>query len=300
MKTLRHGFKAMGSPCELQLEGVTPAQARQGIEITLREVERLESRYSRYRETSLLSEINRVAQAGGALEVDDETASLLDYAEACFVQSDGLFDLTSGILRQAWKFEGDRLPTDESIRALLSRVGWRKLHWERPRLSFEKAGLELDLGGVVKEYAADRIATLCLEAGLRHGMVNLGGDIRIIGPRINGDAWRIGIRDPRDPKKLTGTLSLRSGALASSGDYERCLEIAGVRYGHILSPRTGWPVSQLASVSVVADLCLVAGSTATIALLREEEGPRWLEQMEVTHLFIDLNGQAGGSLLSML
>ncbi len=286
----------MGSPCELQLDGISPEQARRGIEITLREVERLEARYSRYRASSLLSKINRIAERGGTYEVDDETASLLDYAEACFVQSEGLFDLTSGILRRAWKFDSNRLPEAKSIAALLDRVGWRKLRWARPHLHFDQAGLELDLGGVVKEYAADRVAALCVEAGLVHGMVNLGGDIRVIGPRANGEAWRIGIRDPKNPKQLAGTLPMRSGALASSGDYERCITINGVRYGHVLSPRTGWPVAHLASVSVAADFCLVAGSTATIALLRETSGPSWLEEMGLPHFYVDVHGQTGGSL----
>jgi len=297
MKTLQHRFKAMGSPCELQLDGVSPEQARLGIEISLREIERLEALYSRYRDSSLLSEINRFAARGESFEVDEETASLLDYVEACFVQSDGLFDITSGILRRAWDFKSGRLPGRDSILALLDRVGWRKLRWTRPHLHFDQAGLELDLGGVVKEYAADRVASLCLEAGLRHGMVNLGGDIRVIGPRANGKAWRIGIRDPQNPKQLAATLSMRSGALASSGDYERCITMDGVRYGHVLSPLTGWPVAHLASVSVVADFCLVAGSTATIALLREASGPTWLTEMGLAHFFVDVQGRAGGSLL---
>ena len=148
MKTLQHRFKAMGSPCELQLDGVSPEQARLGIEISLREIERLEALYSRYRDSSLLSEINRFAARGESFEVDEETASLLDYVEACFVQSDGLFDITSGILRRAWDFKSGRLPGRDSILALLDRVGWRKLRWTRPHLHFDQAGLELDLGGV--------------------------------------------------------------------------------------------------------------------------------------------------------
>ncbi len=294
----KHGFRAMGSPCEIQIEALQQSRAESGARIVLAEVERLEARYSRYRESSLLSAINRAAARREPIEVDDETAGLLDYAEACWRQSDGLFDITSGPLRRAWRFDSGRIPEAAEVGSLLDRIGWQKLSWQRPVLSFDAHDMELDLGGVVKEYAADRVAALCREAGLAHGMVNLGGDVRVIGPRLDERPWRIGIRDPRRPGELIHTVSLRSGAVASSGDYERCIEIDGVRYGHVLSPRTGWPVRSLAAVSVVADLCIVAGSTATIALLREDQGPAWLAAMGLPHLFVGVDGGTGGSLLA--
>jgi thiamine biosynthesis lipoprotein len=156
--------------------------------------------------------------------------------------------------------------------------------------------MELDLGGIVKEYAADRVATLCRRAGAGSGLVNLGGDIRIIGPRPDAQPWRIGIRDPRRPDGLARTLGLEAGALATSGDYERCMLIGGVRFGHLLDPRTGWPVRHLASVSVVAPHCVVAGSAATIAVLKQESGPAWLEQLGLPCHWVDVDGNTGGSL----
>jgi thiamine biosynthesis lipoprotein len=156
--------------------------------------------------------------------------------------------------------------------------------------------MELDLGGVVKEYAADRVAIVCRAAGVRSGMVNLGGDVRVIGPRPDGAPWRIGIRHPRQRGALLDSVELFDGALATSGDYERCVLLGGVRYGHVLSPRTGWPVRELASVSVVAEHCVVAGSAATIALLKERAGPRWLASLGVPHLWVDVLGRSGGTL----
>ena len=142
-RPFRHTFKAMGSPCELHLYTADAALARRAhIEVT-RDLERLEQRYSRYRDTSLLSQINRVAARGGNVEVDDETARLLTYAATCFAASDGLFDITSGILRKVWKFSSGALPERESVEALLPRVGWDKVHWNPPQLSFPVAGVEL-------------------------------------------------------------------------------------------------------------------------------------------------------------
>lgn len=292
-------FRAMGSPCELLLDGL-PAQ--RGMEISVlaqAETERLEALYSRYRTSSLLSEINRVAAHGGHIEVDTETASLLDYAATCHRESNGLFDITSGVLRRAWKFSKDaalRPPTAQQLEPLLELTGWHKLRWERPRLKFEVPGMEIDFGGIVKEYAADRVAALCREAGAAHGLVNLGGDIRVIGARRNGEPWRIGIQHPETPGVLLHTLELHRGGLTTSGDYERCMVVDGVRYGHILNPRTGWPVRYLSSVTVAAEFCLVAGSASTIAMLKEDSGPEWLTSLGLPHLWVMTGGACGGTL----
>lgn len=292
----RREFNAMGTPCEIQLFAVSTAGASAAADAAVAEVQRLEARYSRYRADSLLSEINRAAAAGIAIEVDAETAGLLDYAKTCYEQSDGLFDISSGILRRAWRFDSGRLPEPEALAALLANVGWDKLVWQRPWLRFGVAGMEIDFGGVVKEYAADCAATICRSHGVKRGVVNLGGDIRVIGPRGDGTPWRVGIRDPRRRGEILKTLSVYEGAVASSGDYERCLVIDGVRYGHILNPKTGWPVGHLAAVTAVADFCVVAGSASTIAMLKEAEGVEWLRQLNLPHLWVDVHGVSGGGL----
>jgi FAD:protein FMN transferase len=289
-------FNAMGSPCEIQLFAVTHNHAEHVASVAIADIERLEQRYSRYRADSFLSDINRVAAVGGSISVDEETVGLLNYASACYQQSDGLFDITSGILRKAWRFNTQQLPNAQEIETLLANVGWHKLNWQAPVLSFPIAGMEIDFGGVVKEYAVDRVASLCWAAGVHHGVVNLGGDIKIIGPRADGEPWRVGIRHPRDKDAVMQTIALRKGGLASSGDYERCIEINGIRYGHVLNPKTGWPVRHLASVSVVGDFCVVAGSASTIAMLKEEQGPAWLKSLGLPYLWVDVHGNTGGSL----
>ncbi len=286
----------MGSPCEIQLFTKTGLKAKRVADAVIADVHNLEARYTRYRSDSFLSAINRVASFGGSIIVDEVTAGLLNYAATCHEQSDGLFDITSGILRRAWNFKSGALPDEEQIRILLDKIGWHKLRWKPPMLEFPMPGMEIDFGGVVKEYAVDKAAALCLDAGVRHGVVNLGGDIKVIGPRPDGRPWRIGIRHPRQKEALIETLLLHEGALASSGDYERCIMIDGVRYGHVLNPITGWPVQYLSSVSVIGDFCVVAGSASTIAMLKEDKGPAWLEAMGLPHLWMDARGVAGGSL----
>ncbi len=296
MQVHRSEFKAMGTPCDLQIYANNASQANRIADCAIAEVQRLEARYSRYRSDSFLSAINRAAAAGGNITVDTETAGLLNYAAACYEQSEGLFDITSGILRKAWRFDSGQLPDEAQIQGLLARIGWHKLRWRQPVLEFPSLGMELDFGGIVKEYAVDRAAALCWAAGIRHGVVNLGGDIKIIGARADGSPWRIGIRHPRDQQAVIDVLQLHEGALASSGDYERCISIDGTNYGHILNPKTGWPVKHLASVSVVGDFCVVAGSAATIAMLKEGQGAEWLQGLGLPHLWIDVAGKAGGTL----
>jgi thiamine biosynthesis lipoprotein len=293
----RFPFNAMGSPCEIQLFAPDRMSAHDAARAGIAEVERLETRYSRYRPESFLSRINEVAAVAGAIPVDAESAALLDYADTCYRQSGGLFDITSGVLRRAWgRFDANALPDAARIEALREKVGWDKVRWESPLLAFSVAGMEIDFGGIVKEFAADRVAALCQEFGLEHGVINLGGDIKVLGPRADGSPWQVGIRHPRAKDATAQTLQLRTGALASSGDYERRIEVAGVRYGHILNPRTGWPVRRMAAVSVLADFCVVAGSAATIAMLKEDDGPAWLEQLGLPHLWIDVDGRSGGPL----
>jgi thiamine biosynthesis lipoprotein len=288
----------MGSRCEIRVYARSDEEAAAVARAAAADVQRLEAKYSRYRDDSVTAAINRAGAAGGTIEVDEETASLLDYGATCFAQSDGLFDLTSGVLREAWGSECRSVPDAATLERLLQRIGWDKLRWSRPRLAFDVRGMELDFGGVVKEYAADRAAVICAEAGMRHGLVDLGGDIKIIGPHPDGSPWRVGIQHPRRADGIMATLEVAHGAVATSGDYERYLAIDGRRHCHILSPRTGMPVQGLAGVSVFAEECVVAGSATTIAMLMEQRGPAWLEEVSLPHVWMDQNERIGGTYAS--
>ncbi len=288
----------MGTLCEIQIFAESDTQARDTADRVIKDVNRLEVLYSRYRQDSFLSKINRHAAIGKKISVDTETTGLLNYAATCYQQSNGLFDITSGKLRAAWRFDSGKIPAQHTIDKLLDQIGWHRLDWSPPILDFSIPGMEIDFGGIVKEYAVDRAASLCLESGIHHGIINLGGDIKIIGPQADGSPWKVGIRHPRKADAILKTLSLTHGALASSGDYERFILVDGVRYSHVLNPKTGWPVKYMSSVSVVGDFCVVAGSASTIAMLKEEKGVAWLEDLGLPHLWSNVAGQDGGSLLS--
>jgi thiamine biosynthesis lipoprotein len=285
----------MGSPCELQLYGGPEVEpiARGAVA----EVQRLERKYSRYTDDSVTTRINRSAGKHDGVEVDEETAGLLDYADTAWRQSGGLFDVTSGVLRRAWDFGSSRVPERDELRPLLRLVDWGAVEWSRPWVRLPRTGMEIDFGGCVKEYAVDRAAGLCRERGLRHGLVNLGGDMAVVGPHPDGSAWRVGVGHPRQSGAAIAWVALEHGAIASSGDYERFMLVEGERHCHILHPKTGRSARGLVAASVLAPRCLIAGTASTVALLEGREGgARWLRELGLPHLWVDEDLRLGGTL----
>lgn len=286
----RFEFGAMSSVCEIRLddalgegEPVLALAAEQAIS----EVRRIEVAFSRYRADSIVSRINAAAGGSDVVGVDEETASLLNFAEQLHAMSDGLFDITSGVLRRVWDFKAMRLPDEAALQRVLPLIGWSQVEWTGQTIRLPRAGMEIDFGGFGKEYAADRAMSVLHATGQRHGYVNLGGDIRVLGPRADGSAWRFGIQHPRDDEATIASVELREGALATSGDYERYFEQAGRRYCHILDPHTGWPVTHWASVSVTAPACVAAGALTTIGMLKGASALEFLADQAATGLVVD-------------
>lgn len=286
---------AMGCPCQFQVYAENPVQAQQWLSQAEQTLFRLEHKYSRYRHDSVTADIVRSAVGGKAISLDPETCAILDYADTAWQQSQGLFDITSGVLRQAWNFKSATLPSQQQIDDILPLVGWQKVAWQAPTLAL-KPGMEIDFGGVVKEYAADTIAAELRSLGCQHGLIDLGGDLAVVGPHANGQPWQVGIRNPNQPEKPIAQIEMAGGAIATSGDYERSMVVDGKHYGHILNPRTGWPVESFSSVTVVADLGVIAGSASTIAMLMGKEGEAWLSELGLPYLCVSQSGDVTGSL----
>ncbi len=283
-------FTAMACEAEITVPGRDPD--RRLLDAAAAEVRRIEAAYSRYRADSIVSRINAAAGSGERITVDEETAGLLDFAARLHAQSDGLFDITSGILRRGWDFQSGRLPDPSALAALCRCIGWQKVEW-RPamrQVALTEPGMELDFGGFGKEYASDRAAAVLQAGGIGSGYVNLGGDLRVIGPRLDGRGWALGIQHPRDDRRTVAGIELKSGALATSGDYERYLDLDGRRYCHILDPRSGWPPQHWQSVTVIAPVCLAAGALSTIAMLKGPEAPAFLDAQRVPWLAVDAAG----------
>ena len=274
-------FDALGSPCEILCETDTASDVRRLCDIAAAEAWRIEDKFSRYLRGNIVHRIN--SAAGRAVRVDPETASLIDFGATLHGLSGGGFDITSGVLREAWTFDGsDRIPTDEAVAAAMARVGWHRAAWHPPELTLEP-GMEIDFGGIGKEYAVDRVATLIRAETTIGALVNFGGDLAVARPRAAGVAWKVGIEAVTSPQSAT-MIELLSGALATSGDARRFVICDGVRYGHILDTTTGWPVMNAPhSITVAADTCTQAGMLCTMAMLKGADAEKFLAAEGVRH-----------------
>jgi FAD:protein FMN transferase len=268
-------FTAMASPCVVLVDTDNKILGAEVGEIAKSEALRIEAKFSRYR-PSVVSHINETA--GQAIKVDDETADLIGYAMICYALSEGLIDITSGPLRRAWQFDGT-IPTQIQVRDALRHVGWERVSWDRPILRLP-AGMEIDFGCVGKEYAVDRALALAEAHTVAPVLVNVGGDVRVSGLRQERTPWYVAIRDVDQPGSAAGLVELSSGALATIGDTDR--HVAGVRHGHALNPRTGWPITDApTSVTAHAATCIEAGLLAELAMLRGAGAEEFLRREKV-------------------
>ncbi|HET6372275.1 MAG TPA: FAD:protein FMN transferase [Candidatus Polarisedimenticolia bacterium] len=245
------------------------------------EAERIERKYSRFIPQSVISRINRDA-GRTPVAVDEETIFLVERALRLARETGGAFDPTVGVLRRLWNFREGSVPTAAEIDRLMPLVDHRQVSVRDGTVFLRREGMEIDLGGVGKEYAADRVAARLRETGVESAVVNLAGDLRTVGTRGDGRPWRLGVADPREKGRCRFTVRLVwDGGVASSGDYERFFMKDGVRYHHLLDARDGWPARGVASSTAVAANAFEAGLAATAAfLLGPDEGMRHLERAE--------------------
>lgn len=261
-------FSAMGGPCSVLVDTDDREAAEALVAIAATEARRIERKFSRYRDDNPIHLINHAQ--GEPVAVDAETAQLIDYAVTCWELSGGLFDITSGVLGRLWRFDGsNRVPTRSAVEACLAHVGWSRVTWQAGTITLP-AGMAIDLGGIGKEYAVDRAAGLIAAQTSSSYLVNFGGDLYAGGPRRCGRTWAVGIDDPdRTGRAALYKVELAGAGLATSGDARRFVRWRGKRLGHILDPRTGWPVEYAPrSVTVVASTCLEAGTLSTLAYLQ--------------------------------
>lgn len=275
----RARFPLMGGQAEVSFVDTRGSEAATGLmREAVAEARRIEAKFSRYLRTSVVAQINDEA-GGGPVIIDTETEGLLQAALDLSSLTEGRFDPTVGVLRRVWDFRQAVVPTAEAITALLPFVDARGVVLQCGTVRLARSGMEVDLGGVGKEYAADRVAERLEAGGVESALVNFLGDVRTVGRRGDGQPWVIGVQDPRDRHQFRFTLRARAGCgVATSGDYERGFVAEGIRYHHILDATTGWPARGLASVTVVAPTAFEAGRLSTAAFLLGAQ--RGLELLE--------------------
>lgn len=267
--TRKVGFQAMGTHCEITFHTTNRSAADHFIQSAVRWVAEFEAKYSRFIPDSLIGRINQAA-GDHWVEIDPETDLLFALCQDMYFLTRRAFDPTALPLIQLWNWKAQppAIPTEAAIRAALDCVGWNKLQRKPNAVFLPKKGMAIDLGGIGKEFAVDRVVQIAEQSGLAHVLVNFGQDVFAKGAAPGLPAWHVGLEDPKNPGKCWAGVAASNVAVATSGDYLRKFEIQGRRYGHILDPRSGYPVDNgCCSVSVIAPSCTVAGVLSTSAFI---------------------------------
>ncbi|MBI4624859.1 MAG: FAD:protein FMN transferase [Verrucomicrobia bacterium] len=263
-------FPALGTVCEVQYAAPGgDAQAAVFERAATGWVNAFEAKYSRFRPDSLVSRINAAAGRDWTA-VDAEMEVMLRLCDTLHFMTQGVLDPTALPLIRLWNYkaENPRVPSAPEIAAARALVGWKKVQRSPGRVFLPEPGMALDFGGFGKEYAVDFVAQIAVEHGIPAALVDFGHDLRAVGVPPGRPAWHIGLEDPRNPGTAAGSIAVVGKGVASSGDYLRCFVAGGKRYGHIIDPRTGWPVANgCTQATVIASSCLQAGVLSTTAFV---------------------------------
>jgi thiamine biosynthesis lipoprotein len=263
-------FRAMGTLCQIMFYPTSSRVAGEQFKAAIIQfVAEFEARYSRFIPESLISQINQTA-GDTWVEVDEETDRLFALCHELFFMTRGAFDPTAMPLIKLWNWKANPpvVPTDAEIESAKQLVGWSKVERRKGAIFLPRAGMSIDLGGIGKEYAVDRVIQIAAQHGIANVLVDFGQDLSMRGNPPSKPAWHIGLEDPAKPGKCWTSLAVKDKAVATSGDYLRNFQIGGRRYGHIIDPRSGYPVdNSCRAVSVVAPTCTIAGILSTTAFI---------------------------------
>jgi len=273
-------FQALGTQCEIQYATDDRAAGQAFVREAVGWVHAFEAKYSRFRPDSLIGRINTAAGRDW-VAIDADAERLFALADQIHVLTRGIIDPTMLPLLRLWNYRAasPRVPTAEEITQALGRTGWTRVRREPGRIYLPEAGMGLDLGGFGKEYAVDRVLDIARAHAVPNVLVDFGHDVRVLGAPPGAPCWAVGVEDTRSPGTVRARLAVSDAGVATSGDYIRYFEAGGRRFGHIIDPRNGYPVSnECRSVTVVANTCLEAGLLTTTAfVLGPVEGLKLIE-----------------------
>ncbi len=262
------------------------------IDKAFEEIRRVENLLSKFKESSEISILNNSGTK--PVKVREETLQILRKAKQFYEASDGAFDISISPLLKLWGFyDGDKTITKLSnadIKEKLNLIGSSKviIDDDNSSINFKFPGMALDLGGIAKGYAVDKARDVMLNLGVKNVLISIGGEIFCIGEGIRKNGWNVGIRHPLEPDKIIAAMNLRNKAVSTSGAYENFVEIKEERFGHIINPRTGYPVeNNLVSVTVISGDCVMADALATaIFVLGKEKGLKFLKKYKAEAVLI--------------
>lgn len=286
----------MGSQFQFTVVASDSSTAQKNIDLAIEEIERIENLISEWRPHTQVSEINRHAGIKPVKvnkELFDLTKRALDYSK----MSNGAFDISTTAMDRVWKFDGSMTekPSEESIKKSIENIGYQYIILDSAQstIYLAKEGMKIGFGSIGKGYAADKGRELLQSLEVVGGIVNASGDIATWGTQPNGKSWRIGINNPFKRHGITQVLKLKESALATSGSYEKYAEIDGIRYAHIINPKTGYPSTGLTSVTIYGPSAEFANALSTsIMVLGEKDGKKLVKKYpKYKFLFITDKGK---------
>ncbi|MGB7786031.1 MAG: FAD:protein FMN transferase [Salinimicrobium sp.] len=288
-------LKLMGSRFEITVVAKDEAEANGYIDLAVGEIQRIEKLISSWDESSQTSEIN---QNSGIkpVKVDKELFNLIARSKKISEITDGAFDISYASMDRIWKFDGtmEQMPSEEEVKASVSKVGFQNiiLDKENSTVFLKEPGMKIGFGAIGKGYAADKAKALLIEKGVSGGIINASGDMNTWGTKPGGNEWMVAITNPMNKDKAFALLPLKQGAVVTSGDYEKFVNFNGVRYAHIINPKTGYPATGIISVSVFAPKAELADALATsVFVMGKEVGLNRIDQLpQVECIIIDENG----------
>lgn len=290
----------LGSPFEITVLAKDSVEGKQFTDLAINEVKRIENQISDWIPTTQISLVNKNAGIQ-AVKVDSEVFELVTRAIKISEITDGAFDISYASMDKIWKFDGSMtaMPTEEAIKKSVAKIGYKNiiLNKEDQTIFLKLPGMKLGLGGIGQGYIADKVKAVLVANGCSSGIVNVSGDINAWGKQINQKPWTVGIINPMNKNKVFATFPLENSSVETSGNYEKYVIFNGIRYSHIIDPRTGYPSQGVVSVSVFAKQTEIADALATgIFVLGVEVGLDLVNQLKgIECIIVDDKGKIHAS-----
>lgn len=297
-RKLVHTDKAMGTIVQVTLWTDDEAEAAEAAQAVFAEFRRLDAMMTTWTPDSEISKINAAAGNGKPVAVSDEAFAVIARAVEVSKASRGVFDITVGAYAGLWKFDEDMdgaIPDPKEVAARKKLVNWKDIVLDKRKktVRLKRAGMKITLGGIAKGYAVDKAAALLEGKGFPDFILQAGGDMYVAGAKRDAP-WVVGVRDPRGPRDVSFAVApVRDHAFSTSGDYERGFVKDGVRYHHILDPRTGQPARATRSVTILAKDAFTADAWSKVLfILGAKQAMPLVEKLpDFEAVFVDADNQ---------
>lgn len=295
-ETFTRTLKLMGTKFDITVVAENETMGSSYIDMAVNEIGRIEKLISSWDTESETSEVNRNAGIQ-AVKVSRELFDLINRSLEISTITDGAFDISYASMDKIWVFDGSmkQMPSEEAITSSVEKVGYKNILLNKTDFTvyLAKKGMKIGFGGIGKGYAADKAKALLIQQGVTAGIINASGDMNTWGHQPSGEEWQVAITNPLNKNKVFALLPIKEGAVVTSGNYEKFVRFNGIRYSHIIDPRSGYPSTGIISATVFAPSAELADALATaIFVMGVEVGLDRINQLpQIECVIIDDKGE---------